>query len=192
MKPVPPVTNAFIGTRRSSRSQLIHMSFRAEETHESLSQAARFLRRMRFADVVAAYETIEGTTKRLQMTERLVGLLRATPKEDIDKVAYLTHGRIHPDYEGIELGLAEKMVIRVVAHATGLEESRIERMWKEKGDLGLVAEEAIASSARTTCPRTSARSRGSSRRRDWMASTQSAYGFSGRFARCSRSDSRRS
>ena len=120
------------------------MSFRAEETHESLSQAARFLRRMRFADVVAAYETIEGTTKRLQMTELLVGLLRATPKEDIDKVAYLTHGRIHPDYEGVELGLAEKMVIRVLAHATGLEESRIERMWKEKGDLGLVAEDAMA------------------------------------------------
>ncbi|HYY48484.1 MAG TPA: ATP-dependent DNA ligase [Thermoplasmata archaeon] len=99
---------------------------------------------MRFADVVAAYETIEGTTKRLQMTELLVGLLRATPKEDIDKVAYLTHGRIHPDYEGVELGLAEKMVIRVLAHATGLEESRIERMWKEKGDLGLVAEDAMA------------------------------------------------
>src|SRR6266516_6766089 len=59
------------------------------------------------------------------------------------KVVYLTQGRIHPDYTGIELGLAEKMVIRVLAHATGIEEARVERMWKEKGDLGLVAEEAI-------------------------------------------------
>lgn len=100
---------------------------------------------MRFADVVEVYDKIEATTKRLQMTDLLVGLLRSTPKEDLDKVVYLTQGRIHPDYEGTELGLAEKMVIRVLAQATGLEVGRVERLWKEKGDLGLVAEEAIAS-----------------------------------------------
>ncbi len=98
---------------------------------------------MQFARVVDAYEKIEATTKRLEMTDLLVGLLRATPKEDLDKVVYLTRGRIHPDYEGIELGLAEKMVIRVLAHATGFEDARIARLWKDKGDLGLVAEEAI-------------------------------------------------
>ena len=99
---------------------------------------------MRFARVVEAYEKIEATTKRLEMTDLLVRLLRDTPKEDLDKVVYLTQGRIHPDYEGIELGLAEKMVIRVLAHATGLEEPRVQRLWKERGDLGLVAEEALA------------------------------------------------
>ncbi len=98
---------------------------------------------MQFARVVEAYEKIEATTKRLEMTDLLVGLLRDTPKEDLDKVVYLTQGRIHPDYEGIELGLAEKMVIRVLAHATGLEDARVQKLWKEKGDLGLVAEEAI-------------------------------------------------
>jgi len=99
---------------------------------------------MQFARVVDTYEKIEATTKRLEMTELLVGLLRETPKEDLDKVVYLTQGRIHPDYEGIELGLAEKMVMRVLAHATGMDDARIGRLWKEKGDLGLVAQEAIA------------------------------------------------
>ena len=99
---------------------------------------------MQFAQVVEVYDKLEATTKRLEMTELLVGLFRATPKEDLDKAVYLTQGRIHPDYEGIELGLAEKMVIRVLVHATGLDETRIQRMWKEKGDLGVVAEEAIA------------------------------------------------
>src|SRR5438132_12548996 len=98
---------------------------------------------MQFARVVDAYEKIEATTKRLEMTELLVGLLRETPKEDLDKVVYLTQGRIHPDYEGIELGLAEKMVMRVLAHATGMDDARIGRLWKEKGDLGVVAQEAI-------------------------------------------------
>ena len=99
---------------------------------------------MQFARLVDVYEKIEATTKRLEMTELLVGLLRETPKEDLDKVVYLTQGRIHPDYAGIELGLAEKMVMRVLAHATGLDETRVARLWKEKGDLGLVAQEAIA------------------------------------------------
>src|SRR2546422_1732979 len=98
---------------------------------------------MQFARVVDTYEKIEATTKRLEMTELLVGLLRETPKEDLDKVVYLTQGRIHPDYEGIELGLAEKMVMRVLAHATGMDDARIGRLWKEKGDVGLVAQEAI-------------------------------------------------
>jgi DNA ligase-1 len=98
---------------------------------------------MEFARVVEVYDRIEATTKRLEMTSLLVELLRSTPREDLDKVVYLTQGRIHPDYLGIELGLAEKMVIRVLAHATGLDEDRVEKLWKEKGDLGLVAEEAI-------------------------------------------------
>src|SRR3989441_7676156 len=101
-------------------------------------------RTMQFARVVDAYEKIEATTKRLEITELLVGLLRDTPREDLDKVVYLTQGRIHPDYEGIELGLAEKMVMRVLAHATGLEGAHVMRLWKEKGDLGLVAQEVIA------------------------------------------------
>src|SRR5438445_12375975 len=101
-------------------------------------------RTMQFARVVDAYEKIESTTKRLEMTDLLVGLLRDAPREDLDKVVYLTQGRIHPDYEGIELGLAEKMVMRVLAHATGMDDARIGRLWKEKGDLGLVAQESIA------------------------------------------------
>src|SRR5438093_4760069 len=36
------------------------------------------------------------------------------------------------------------MVMRVLTHATGLDDARIGRLWKEKGDLGLVAQEAIA------------------------------------------------
>lgn len=98
---------------------------------------------MRFAEVIDVYDRIASTTKRLEMTQHLVELVRSTPKEDLDRVVYLTQGRIHPDYAGIELGIAEKMVLRVLAQATGLDLPRIERMWKAKGDLGLVAEEAI-------------------------------------------------
>src|SRR3989442_8994354 len=144
MKPVPPVTNARNATTG-------HRVVRITTCRRLFAQDPRTLRCVRgfrpvmqFARLVDVYEKIEATTKRLEMTELLVGLLRETPKEDLDKVVYLTQGRIHPDYAGIELGLAEKMVMRVLAHATGLDETRVARLWKEKGDLGLVAQEAIA------------------------------------------------
>src|SRR3989441_8459251 len=144
MKPVPPVTNARNATTG-------HRVVRITTCRRLFAQDPRTLRCVRgfrpvmqFARLVDVYEKIEATTKRLEMTELLVGLLRETPKEDLDKVVYLTQGRIRPDYAGIELGLAEKMVMRVLAHATGLDEARITGLWKEKGDLGLVAQEAIS------------------------------------------------
>jgi len=53
--------------------------------------------------IAEAYEQIEGTTKRLEMTDLLVSLLKNTPREVIDKVAYLTQGRIYPDFVGTEI-----------------------------------------------------------------------------------------
>src|SRR2546426_2474276 len=144
MKPVPPVTNARNATTGHRVFRITTCRRSSRSTREPLRCVRGFRRMMQFARVVDAYEKIEATTKRLEMTELLLGLLRETPKEDLDKVVYLTQGRIHPDYAGIELGLAEKMVMRVLAHATGLDDARVARLWKEKGDLGLVAQEAIA------------------------------------------------
>jgi DNA ligase-1 len=95
---------------------------------------------VRFARLVDAYETIEATTKRLEMTDHLVALFRDVPRDEIDRVVYLTTGRVFPDYAGIELGLAEKLAIRGIAIATGQADEAITRAWKASGDLGAVAE----------------------------------------------------
>ncbi len=98
---------------------------------------------MRYATVVDAYEKLEATTKRLEMTDLLVALFREVPKAELERVVYLTQGRVFPDYAGIELGLAEKLAIRAVAQATGDRDEDIETAWKSSGDLGLVAEERL-------------------------------------------------
>jgi len=108
------------------------------------SKSRRQLRtNVRYSSVAEAYEKVEATTKRLEMTDLLVALLRAAPKADIDKLVYLTQGRIAPDYAGVELGVAEKLVIRALVVATGLTEVDVSARWKASGDLGLVAEEAL-------------------------------------------------
>ncbi|OGS50150.1 MAG: ATP-dependent DNA ligase, partial [Euryarchaeota archaeon RBG_16_68_12] len=104
---------------------------------------------MLFSRVVEWYERIEATTKRLEMTDLLVQMFREAPPEDLDKLVYLTMGRLYPDYVGIELGMAEKLVIRVLVQATGLGDERVTALWKEKGDLGVVGEGAIAERRQT-------------------------------------------
>ncbi len=98
---------------------------------------------MRYAVLADCYEKLEATTKRLEMTGHLVALFSQVPKGEIDRVVYLTQGRVFPDYQGIELGLAEKLAIRAVAAASGEADESIEAAWKSKGDLGLVAEERL-------------------------------------------------
>ena len=95
---------------------------------------------MRYADLVDAYEKLEATTKRLEMTDHLVALFRQVPKAELERVVYLTQGRVFPDYAGVELGLEEKLAIRAIAQATGDRDDEDERAWKASGDLGLVAE----------------------------------------------------
>jgi DNA ligase-1 len=74
------------------------------------------------------------------MTDYLVELLKQTPKDLIDKVVYLTQGKLYPDFIGIEIGIAEKLAIRAVAKATGHSEKEIEEDLTKTGDLGETAQ----------------------------------------------------
>ncbi len=99
---------------------------------------------MRYSVIADAYEKIEATTKRLEMTDLLVDLLKNTSIEVIDKVAYLTQGKLHPDFVGIEIGVAEKLAVKAVARSSGRRESEVEEELKRTGDIGEAAEEFVA------------------------------------------------
>jgi len=105
---------------------------------------------VKYAAIVGAYEKIEGTTKRLEMTDFLVDLLKNTSKEIIDKVVYLTQGKIHPDFVGLEIGVAEKLAIKALARASGIKESKIEEDLKKTGDIGKTAQKLIANKKQVT------------------------------------------
>ena len=95
---------------------------------------------MRYSLVADAYEKIENTTKRLEMTDYLVDLLKKTPKDAIDIVVYLTQGKLYPDFLGIEIGVAEKLATRAVSKATGHTEEEIQKDLEKTGDLGETAQ----------------------------------------------------
>jgi len=98
---------------------------------------------LKYSLIADAYEKIEATTKRLEMTDHLVKLLKDTPKDVINKVVYLTQGKLYPDFVGIEIGIAEKLAIRAVARATGYGEKEIEDDLRKTGDLGETAQKFL-------------------------------------------------
>ena len=91
---------------------------------------------MNYAIIADAYEKIEATTKRLEMTSLLVELLKATPKSEIAKVVYLTQGKIYPDFVDLQIGVAEKLAVRALSRASGRKETEIEADLRKSGDIG--------------------------------------------------------
>jgi DNA ligase-1 len=100
--------------------------------------------------MIETFEQMEQTSSRLALTDYLVALLKKTPPAIIDKVTYLIQGKLYPDYEGIELGLAEKMAIRAIASSSGRDQSTIEKIYQKTGDLGDAAREAMKSKSQST------------------------------------------
>lgn len=105
---------------------------------------------MRFAELVDSYEKIEGISSRISMTYYLVELLKKTPDDIIDKVVYLTEGKLYPEFMGIELGMAEKSAIRALSMATGISQEKAENEYKKKGDIGLLAENLLKNKMQRT------------------------------------------
>jgi DNA ligase 1 len=106
--------------------------------------------KLNYAEIADAYEKIEATTKRLEMTALLVALLKATSKNLLDKVVYLTQGKLYPDFEGVEIGVAEKLAIRALALASGRKETEIEEDLKKSGDIGETAQNFLAKKRQST------------------------------------------
>jgi len=99
---------------------------------------------LKYLYLTEIYSKIESTTKRLEMTALLVELFKKAPIEIIDKIVYLTQGKLFPDYIGIELGVADRMTMRAIANASGLSLKEVEKIYKETGDLGATVEKILS------------------------------------------------
>ena len=105
---------------------------------------------MKYAEIADNYEKIEATSKRLEMTDLLVDLIKSTPKNLLDKVVYLTQGKLYPDFEGVEIGVAERSAIKALARASGRNENEIEADLQKSGDIGETAQKILAKKRQST------------------------------------------
>ncbi len=91
---------------------------------------------MEYRRLAEFYSRIEETTSRNQMIGLLTDLFRETPPDLIDKVVYLSVGRIAPEYTGLEYNFGEKLALRALARVLGLSEHEVEERVVASGDLG--------------------------------------------------------
>ncbi len=98
---------------------------------------------MLYSEIADVFDRLEGTGSRLEMTSILSDLFRTLEPSSLRNIVYLSQGKLHPNFHGAELGMADKLVLRSVAFVSGVPESRIDELWKKEGDPGKIAESLI-------------------------------------------------
>ena len=105
---------------------------------------------MEFLIVAEIFEKMENTTKRIELTNILVELLKKIPEKIIPNAVYLLQGNIRPNFEGVELGVAEKLAIHAISKSSGLPIKKIENDYRNEGDLGLTVSNMLKLKTQTT------------------------------------------
>lgn len=105
---------------------------------------------MKFSLIADTLSYMENTTKRLELTQHLVDLFKITPPDIIPKVVYLLQGKLRPDHEGVEIGIAEKIAIKALSKSSGISIKKIENEYKDTGDFGQVASKILEQKTQTT------------------------------------------
>lgn len=88
-------------------------------------------------------ELIEATSARLKITEILSNFLRSVIVLSPDNLlfcVYLCLNKLAPAFEGLELGLAEKSLMKAVSQSSGRSNKQVLEELDSTGDLGIVAQ----------------------------------------------------
>ena len=83
---------------------------------------------MQFSQLCQYFKKLESTASRNEMTAILADLLKKADSEEIDKICYLSLGRLVPQYESLEFNLAEKMLIRIISQAYNVSEEEVKKI----------------------------------------------------------------
>ncbi len=94
---------------------------------------------MHYLELAKVYEKLEKTSSKLEKASMVAELFRNSG-ESLAQVVMLSNGRVFPDYEAKELGVATKLVIKAVSKAVGVPPAKVEEKFTSLGDLGLVVE----------------------------------------------------
>ncbi len=108
------------------------------------------MKTMLFSEATEVFEKMSRTTKRLELTSLLSELLKRAG-DDLEYLVYLVQGKLLPDYRGgVELGMAEQLILRALSEVSSLDGEEIEEMYRKTGDLGELAGQVVSSRAQGT------------------------------------------
>lgn len=95
---------------------------------------------MKFSELSIHLQKLENTPSRNDMILILSELFEKVPADVFDKVMYLLQGRVAPLFVPLEFGMADKMMVKAIALASGISEEEASEEYRKIGDLGEIAE----------------------------------------------------
>ncbi len=107
---------------------------------------------MHFQQLAELYAELEKTSSGNRMRELLAEFFKNVPAEDIAVISYLTLGQIASDYDELVMGMADKSVLKAIAIAGAVDQSKVTKLMQELGDAGLVAEKVLQKKPQTLVP----------------------------------------
>ncbi len=105
---------------------------------------------MHYSKLVSVYELLEKTPARLTKIDQIAELLKEAETEILPKVSLLIQGRVFPSWDERVIGVAKKLVVKIIAQTTGFSEQEIVTKYNKIGDLGLVVEELVSKKRQKT------------------------------------------
>lgn len=98
---------------------------------------------IRYIELCEVFERIEPLSKRLEMTDEIISLMTLLDPEELYISIRLIKGEVGPSYEGLDLGIAEKLIIKAVQLVTSLDEDELNDERQLSGDIGNTLEKVI-------------------------------------------------
>jgi DNA ligase-1 len=98
---------------------------------------------MKYVELVGLYEYLEQTPSRLSKIDKIAAFFRETDAKILYKVVLLVQGKVFPAYSEKEIGVADKVMIKVISSSAGFSESEVVDEFRKTGDLGLAVEKMM-------------------------------------------------
>lgn len=105
---------------------------------------------MRYATLAEAFEKLEKTSAYLEKNDIIANLLKKTPVEEMERVVLLLLGKTYPAYVSKETGVGLQQLKKAVAQASGYSISEVDKLMKQVGDLGEVAQQLLGKKKQVT------------------------------------------
>ncbi|MDI3544547.1 MAG: ligase 1 [Candidatus Woesearchaeota archaeon] len=94
---------------------------------------------MEFRQFAELCSSLEKTSSRLKKTFILSEFFKKVDGEEAGISSLIILGDWFPGVSKNKIGISDRLVIKAISRSFGISESRIESLWREKGDLGDVA-----------------------------------------------------
>ncbi|MFH1425251.1 MAG: ATP-dependent DNA ligase [archaeon] len=106
--------------------------------------------KMQYSELVEVYEALSNTTKRLEKEAILSEVVKKLVGTEHEEYVYLLRGRVYPDWDERVLGISDKLVVKALTVAFGIDVEQVNERLRKIGDLGEIAEEFAGKKRQTS------------------------------------------